>query len=82
MVDVCYYYLVELARCGTPLNWTRQVSHSNPLVFILSHSLQSTLRERDGKKEKKFLYFSIIYVMQWFECDIKITIMSTIYFSA
>jgi len=30
----------------------------------------------------KFLYFSIMSVMQWFEGHIKITIMYAIYFSA
>jgi len=35
-----------------------------------------------GEGRGKFLYFSIIYVMQWFEGNIKITIMSAIYFSA
>jgi len=38
------------------------------------------LREREGKEEEIPL-FSIIFVMSWFEGDIKITIMSEIYFS-
>jgi len=41
--------------------------HSNPLEFILILSLQSTLREKDGEGRGKFLYFSIIFVMKWFE---------------
>jgi len=34
-----------------------------------------------GEGRCKFLFFSIISVMQWFEVDIKITIISAIYFS-
>jgi len=60
----------------------KKASHSNPLEFILILSLQSTLREKDGEGRGKFLYFSIIFVMQWFEGDIKIIIMSAIYFLA
>jgi len=64
-----------------PLKWTRQASHSNPLELIISLSLQSTLTER-GEGRWKFLYFWTVSVMQWFEGDLKITIMSAIYFSA
>jgi len=35
-----------------------------------------------GEGRGKFLYFSIMSVMHWFEGDIKITIISTIYFLA
>ena len=35
-----------------------------------------------GEERWQFLYFSIISVMQRFECDIKITIISTLYFLA
>ena len=35
-----------------------------------------------GEGRGKFLYFAIMFVMQWFEGDIKITIMSTINFLA
>jgi len=47
--------------------------------IILHHSLQSTMRER-GEGRGKFLYFSIMSFMQWFRGDIKITIISVIYF--
>jgi len=40
------------------------------------------LEEERGEERGKFLYFSIISVMSWFEGDIKISIMSAIYFSA
>jgi len=35
-----------------------------------------------GEGRGKFLYFTIISVMEWFEGDIMITIMSAIYFLA
>jgi len=35
-----------------------------------------------GEGRGKFLYFSIMSVMQWFERDIKIIIMYAIYFLA
>jgi len=35
-----------------------------------------------GEGRGKFFNFVIISVMQWFEGDIKITIMSAVYFSA
>jgi len=48
---------------------------------MLSLSLQSMTRER-GEGRGKFLYFAIMFVMQWFEGDIEITIMFAIYFLA
>jgi len=39
------------------------------------------MRER-GEGRGKFLYFLIMFVMQWFEGYINITIMSVIYFLA
>ena len=56
-------------------------SHSNPLECILSISLQSMLKDREGKEDENSSIFQLAYVMQWFEGDIKITIMSAIYFS-
>jgi len=38
------------------------------------------LKGERGEERGKFLYFSFISVMQWFEGDIKITIMSEICF--
>jgi len=37
---------------------------------------------RERKEEENSSIFQSSYVMQWFEGDIKITIMSAIYFSA
>ena len=50
--------LNKLTFTFNPLKWTRQTLQSNPLEFILSLSLLSTLTERvEGRG--KFLYFSI-----------------------
>jgi len=40
------------------------------------------LEEERGEGRGKFLYFLIISIKSWFKGDIKITIMSAIYFSA
>jgi len=40
------------------------------------------LTEKEETEDGNSLYFSIISIMQWFDSDIKITIMSVIYFLA
>jgi len=59
---------------GSILHHT-QTSNYITLDVILSLSLQSTLREREGKEVENSSIFKVIFVMQWFEGDIKITIM-------
>jgi len=76
------FTLNPLTFTFNPLKVNNKALHSNPLGFMLTLSLPSTLREKDAEGRGKFLYFSIIFVMQWFEGDIKIIIMSPIYFLA
>jgi len=71
-----------------PLTFTFNPLQANKTSFTLwstwihLHPLPPINVEERGEGRGKFLYFLIIFVMQWFEGDIKITIRSAILFSA
>jgi len=62
------------------INFTKIINNEN-LKFFIKYGLKILLGEK-GERRGIFLYSSIISLMQWFEDDIQITIMSAIYFLA